>query len=150
MKFRLLKTVSLCAMFATSSFVYAVNNIEVWKSPTCGCCNFWIDHLKQHGFNVTANDTGNAHIHNTLQLKPKLQACHSAVVDGYLIEGHVPAQDIERLLKEKPADAVGLIVPEMPLGSPGMDQPKHMGHKDKYDVLLLKKDGTTTIFNSYN
>lgn len=150
MKSTLFKTASLWAATALFLLAYAQSTIEVWKIPTCGCCNFWIAHLKENGFEVKANDTGNQALHQKLNLQPKLQACHSAMVDGYLIEGHVPAEDIKRLLAEKPADAIGLIVPEMPIGSPGMDQPKHNGVKEKYDVLLLKKDGSTTIFNTHN
>ncbi|AHG79234.1 metal-binding protein [Mannheimia varigena USDA-ARS-USMARC-1388] len=150
MKSTLFKTASLWAATALFLLAYAQSTIEVWKIPTCGCCNFWIDHLKENGFEVKANDTGNQALHQKLNLQPKLQACHSAMVDGYLIEGHVPVEDIKRLLAEKPADAIGLIVPEMPIGSPGMDQPKHNGVKEKYDVLLLKKDGSTTIFNTHN
>lgn len=150
MQSSLFKTISLWATMAFLSLAYAQSTVEVWKSPTCGCCNFWIDHLKENGFEVKANDTGNQAVHSELKLQPQLQACHTALVDGYIIEGHVPAQDIKRLLTEKPSDAVGLIVPAMPIGSPGIDQPKHNGVKEKYHVLLLKKDGSTSIFNTHN
>lgn len=119
--------------------------IEVWKSPSCGCCNGWIKHLKQAGYAVTANNTAAgilAKIKRDAGLKPDLQSCHTGKIAGYVIEGHVPAEDVARLLEEKP-DAIGLTVPGMPLGSPGMD----IGpDKEPYEVLLVKKDGTTEVF----
>lgn len=149
MKTKMLKAFGVWTATAMFSFAYA-QTVEVWKSPTCGCCNYWIDHLKANGFETKANDTGNSAVHHTLNLQPELRACHSAEVGGYLIEGHVPAEDIKRLLAEKPVDAVGLIAPGMPMGSPGMDQPKHNNVKEQYDVLLLKKDGSTSVFNTHN
>lgn len=94
--------------------------IEVWKDPNCGCCQDWIDHVEQSGFKAKVNQTGNNAVRARLGMPQKLGSCHTALVQGYVIEGHVPAQDIERLLKERP-QALGLAVPGMPIGSPGMD-----------------------------
>lgn len=122
--------------------------VEVWKSPTCGCCKDWIDHLEAHGFRVRAHDVGNTAARTRLKVPVALGSCHTALVGGYAIEGHVPAADIHRLLKERP-DAIGLAVPGMPLGSPGMDGPAYDNRQDPYDVLLITRDGGTRIFNSY-
>lgn len=122
--------------------------IEVYKSPTCGCCNDWIDHLKTNGFSVVAHDVGNNAARARLGLPARYGSCHTAVVDGYVVEGHVPAREIRRLLKERP-QAVGLAVPEMPFGSPGMDGLKYGNKVDPYDVLLVLRDGTARVFQSY-
>lgn len=122
--------------------------IEVWKSPTCGCCKDWIAHLKENGFSVKANDTGNNGIRERLGMPAKYGACHTARINGYVVEGHVPAADIIRLLKDKPK-AVGIAVPHMPIGSPGMDGPAYGGRQDPYDVLLVKRDGSATVFQSH-
>lgn len=119
--------------------------IEVWKSASCGCCGLWVEHLQAAGYTVKTNDTATgilAKLKRQAGLKPELQSCHTAKAGGYVIEGHVPAEDVARLLKEKP-DAVGLTVPGMPLGSPGMDTGPE---KEPYEVLLVKKDGTTEVF----
>jgi hypothetical protein len=124
-------------------------SIEVWKSPTCGCCGKWVDHLEANGFAVTANNTASAtldRIKRQAGVEEKLASCHTAKVDGYVIEGHVPASDIKRLLDDRP-DAVGLTVPNMPIGSPGMEQPD--GATEPYDVLLIKKDGSVEVFASH-
>lgn len=123
--------------------------VEVWKSPTCGCCKDWVTHLEAHGFTVKVNDTGNAAVRKRLKVAEKYGSCHTALVGGYVIEGHVPARDIQRLLKERPA-AVGLAVPGMPIGSPGMDGPEYGNQRDPYDVLLLRADGGVAVFASHN
>jgi len=122
--------------------------VEVWKSPTCGCCQDWITHLETHGFRAKVNDVGNTAARARLRVPMKLGSCHTAWVGGYAIEGHVPAADIRRLLKLRP-DAIGLAVPGMPLGSPGMDGPAYDNRQDPYDVLLIARDGSTSVFNSY-
>ncbi len=122
--------------------------VEVWKSPTCGCCKDWISHLEAHGFKVRAHDQGNTDARAALGIPIAYGSCHTARVGGYAIEGHVPAREIQRLLKEKPA-AVGLAVPAMPIGSPGMDGPEYGGRKDPYDVLLVRRDGSTAVYQSY-
>lgn len=122
--------------------------VEVWKSPTCGCCKEWVKHLEQHGFTVKTNDIGNNGIRQRLGMPIKYAACHTATVSGYVIEGHVPAADIGRLLKQKPK-ALGIAVPRMPIGSPGMDGPAYGGRTDPYNVLLIQKDGSASVFQSH-
>ncbi|HEY6089656.1 MAG TPA: DUF411 domain-containing protein [Gemmatimonadaceae bacterium] len=119
--------------------------ITVYKDPGCGCCKSWIEHLVKHGYRVDARDTpAMTEVKHTLGVPDALTSCHTAVVHGYLIEGHVPAADIARLLKEKPKVA-GLAVPGMPMGSPGMEGPR----KQHYQVLSFDKAGKTKIFASY-
>ena len=121
-------------------------SVEVWKSPKCGCCIAWVEHLQENAFSVTTNDTDQTtldQIKRRAGITDKLASCHTGKVGGYVVEGHVPASDIKRLLAERP-DAMGLTVPGMPIGSPGMEvdgQPA-----EAFDVLLVKKDGTTEVF----
>lgn len=122
--------------------------IEVWKGPACGCCKDWIRHMTSNGFAVVAHDTGNTDARAKLGLPLKYASCHTASVGGYVIEGHVPASDVRRLLKEKPR-ALGLAVPGMPIGSPGMDGPEYNGRRDPYQVLLVSRDGTAMPYRSY-
>jgi hypothetical protein len=121
---------------------------EVWKSPTCGCCKDWIAHMEKSGFRFTVHEVGNTAMRQRLKVPMALGSCHTALVGRYAIEGHVPAKDVQRLLKEKP-DAIGLSVPGMPVGSPGMDGPEYGARKDPYDVLLIAMDGSTRVFSSY-
>jgi len=123
--------------------------VEVWKDPNCGCCHDWIAHMEANGFSVTIHDTGNNAVRARLGLPQKLGSCHTALVGGYLVEGHVPASDVRKLLQQKPK-ALGLAVPGMPVGSPGMDGAVYGDRRDPYDVLLVAHDGSTRIFNSYN
>lgn len=124
--------------------------VEVWKDPNCGCCKDWVSHLEASGFAVKVNDSGNAAMRARMGIPEKLGSCHTALVGGYAIEGHVPAADIRRLLKDRPK-AVGLSVPGMPVGSPGMDGKVYGNRRDPYDVLLvLDKSGATRVFASYN
>lgn len=123
--------------------------VEVYKSPTCGCCNDWIKRLEANGFHVNATNVPDSrHYRARLGMPHKFGSCHTALVSGYVIEGHVPAREIKRLLREKPR-ALGLSVPGMPVGSPGMDGPEYAGHVDPYDVLLVKVDGSASVFASY-
>lgn len=126
----------------------AATRVEVWKGPTCGCCNDWIKHLQANGFQVEAHDTGNTEARARLGLPIRYGSCHTARVDGYVVEGHVPAREIRRLLAQRPP-AVGLAVPAMPVGSPGMDGPEYRGRKDPYDVLLVHRDGSSSIYHAY-
>lgn len=123
-------------------------SVKVWKSPTCGCCKDWIAHLEANGFTVTSHDDGNSGAREKLGMPVRYGSCHTAEVEGYVIEGHVPARDIYRLLDERP-EAVGLAVPAMPRGSPGMDGPEYGGVQDPYDVLLVDADGQASVFQSY-
>jgi hypothetical protein len=119
--------------------------ITVYKDPGCGCCKNWIEHLKKHGYRVDAKDSPNmTEIKHTLGVPDRLTACHTAMVNGYLIEGHVPAADIDRLLAQKPRIA-GLAVPGMPMGSPGMEG----GPAQRYQVLTFDKSGKTGVFASH-
>ncbi|WP_082576932.1 DUF411 domain-containing protein [Acidovorax sp. Root70] len=122
--------------------------VEVWKDPNCGCCHDWIAHMEANGFSVTIHDTGNNAVRARLGLPQKLGSCHTALVGGYLVEGHVPASDVRALLQQKPK-ALGLTVPGMPVGSPGMDGAVYGDRRDPYDVLLVAHDGSTRIFKSY-
>jgi hypothetical protein len=119
--------------------------ISVFKSPTCGCCSKWVEHVRAHGFAPTATNMDDMDsIKTKYNIPAAVQSCHTAIVDGYVIEGHVPAADIQRLLKERPA-IVGLAAPGMPMGSPGMEGP----NPARYDVLAFDKQGKTRVFATH-
>lgn len=121
-------------------------DITVYKDPSCGCCAKWVEHLQAHSFAVAVHETADmAAIKQQFQVPEALQACHTAIIDGYVIEGHVPADDIRRLLNERPA-ARGLAVAGMPAGSPGMETD---GPAEHYDVMLFPDTGAPQLFNSY-
>ena len=116
--------------------------VTVYKSPTCGCCTSWVEHLRESGFAVETVDTDDVQSVKAEHGVPQgLQSCHTGVVDGYVVEGHVPAADVKRLLAERP-EAAGLAVPGMPVGSPGMEQGDTV---QPYDVLLVG-DGEPSVF----
>lgn len=120
--------------------------IMVYKSPTCGCCNKWVKHLQDEGFTVKTKNIANlVPVKNKYGVNPAYQSCHTAKIGKYFIEGHVPASDIKRLLKEKP-DIKGLTVPGMVVGSPGMEQGSR---KDRYDVLAIDKNDNYSVYSSY-
>lgn len=147
---RLRTILSVLVLACATGLAYADSGlVQVKKTASCGCCGAWVDHLRQSGFKVATEDmTTGALMRFKLDhgVSPKLASCHTGRVGGYTIEGHVPAEDIARLLKERP-DAVGLTVPGMPIGSPGMESGNL---REKYEVLLIKKDGTTEVFASYS
>ncbi len=117
--------------------------ITVYKTPTCGCCTNWVHHLQNHGFQVETHDLANLDpIKRKHGISRTLESCHTAEVDGYIVEGHVPADLIERMLTERPQIA-GLAVPGMPMGSPGMEGP----YRERYDVLAFDRDGKTEIYD---
>jgi hypothetical protein len=121
--------------------------VLVHKTPTCGCCHLWVDHLHAQGFRVEVRDYDNlAAVKQRLGVPMEKASCHTAEVGGYIVEGHVPAQDIHRLLAEKPK-ARGLVLPGMPLGSPGMEVPD--GTVEPYTVELLRDDGTTVAYAAH-
>ena len=122
-------------------------NIHVYKSPTCGCCTDWVKHLEDNGFEVEISEVDNVTpVKIEAGLTPALASCHTAFINDYVIEGHVPADDIKRLLSQAP-QARGLSVPGMPAGSPGME----MGdRKDAYQVLLFNANGQTQVFAEHN
>lgn len=118
------------------------DTVEVYKSPHCGCCNKWIEHLQQAGFAVRAHDVANVTAErHRLGMPNQFAACHSAKIGNYVIEGHVPAADIRRLLKERP-QAIGLAVPSMPPGSPGMEG----AYAVPYDTLLVQGDASYRVY----
>ncbi|TNE96437.1 MAG: DUF411 domain-containing protein [Gammaproteobacteria bacterium] len=125
----------------------AAQNIHVYKSPTCGCCKDWVKHLEDNGFEVEVTETQNLNpIKMDANLTPALASCHTAFIGDYVIEGHVPAAEIHKLIAQAP-DARGLAVPGMPMGSPGMEVGNR---KDHYQVLLFNQQGQTRVFAEYN
>jgi hypothetical protein len=123
--------------------------IAVWKDANCGCCAVWIEHLRRNGFAPTHT---NLNLDDLAALKDKrgvpkaARSCHTAVVEGFVIEGHVPASEVARLLKTRPSGVVGLAVPGMPIGSPGMEG----ANARPYDVLAFDKQGKTSVFSTQN
>jgi hypothetical protein len=129
--------------------VEAGDGIEVvmYKSPTCGCCAKWAVHMNANDFAVEERPTEELYqIKEENGITRQLASCHTALVGGYVVEGHVPAEDVKRLLAEKP-DAIGITVPGMPIGSPGMEVEGR--EADNYDVLLINKDGSTSVWASH-
>lgn len=125
----------------------APKDMTVYRSPTCGCCEKWIAHMKKQGFiikDVPSDDMES--VKQRLGISAPLQSCHTAVVDGYVVEGHVPAGDVKKLLKTKPP-AAGLAAPGMPVGSPGMEIG---GTRGNFSILLFDKKGNTDTFNKYS
>ena len=124
----------------------ALPPIEVYKNPSCGCCMAWVAHLEAAGFPVHAQDTDDTTpIRTRHGLPDRYKGCHTGVVAGYIVEGHVPAEAVKRLLAARPS-AIGLAVPGMPVGSPGMESG---GRKDPYDVLLIDRQGRATVYESH-
>lgn len=140
MKKPLILTAILFSTVASSAWA---KTMQVYKSPTCGCCQKWIDYLKKNGFEVESKDeTQMDAVKKKLGVPVNLSSCHTAVIDGYIVEGHVPAEAIQRLLKERPK-VRGLSVPGMPIGSPGMEQGDTVEH---YDVVTFDSKGKTKVF----
>lgn len=122
--------------------------VVVSKSPTCGCCGLWVKHMRAAGFTLEVHDMANMNpVKERVGVPPGKGSCHTAEVAGYFIEGHVPAEDVKRLLAERPA-ARGLAAPGMPMGSPGMLAAP--GHGQPYDVLLVAEDGSTSVYARHN
>ncbi|CTQ34555.1 DUF411 domain-containing protein [Jannaschia rubra] len=122
--------------------------VHTAKSPTCGCCGAWVEHMAMAGHDVSVEDMGDdalAELKVSLGIPDEMVSCHTAMVDGYVVEGHVPATDVERLLSERP-DAIGLSVPGMVMGTPGMG-PREDG--EAFDVWLMKRDWTAEVFAAY-
>jgi hypothetical protein len=119
----------------------------VYKDPNCGCCSNWVAHLRDNGFSVTEVEVDDiAAYKEKYKVPANLGSCHTAVIDGYVVEGHVPAADILKLLQERP-EITGLTVPGMPVGSPGMEVGDR---KDPFDVMAINRDGSASKYNSYN
>lgn len=142
-------SVGLLLGSTTSIAQSSAPSVDVYKSPTCGCCSKWVDHLRQHGFATRVTDLSDQALD---QLKTKhgvprtAQSCHTATVGGYVVEGHVPAAEIRRLLKERPAVA-GIAVAGMPLGSPGMEAPGSPAQV--YNVIAFDKQGSVRVFATH-
>lgn len=138
------------ATFALAPTAFANDDhvVQVVKSPTCGCCGAWVEHMRRAGFKVDVTDVDQDVLEGTktrLGILPQHSSCHTARVGGYFVEGHVPASDIKRLLDERP-DGLGLAVPGMPVGSPGMEMG---GQRDPFEVLLIGTDGRATVFQAH-
>ena len=132
----------LTVLGSGSALAQSTATVEVFKSPSCGCCGKWVEHLRQNGFQVQTHDVNDVPAaRKKLGMPDQLGSCHTARIGGYVVEGHVPASDIQRLLKEKPK-ALGLAVPSMPPGSPGMENARPM----PYQTLLVGTDRTTQVF----
>jgi hypothetical protein len=120
--------------------------IHIFKNPSCDCCAGWVKHIESSGFAVKVTETDDTTVvRQRLGMPERFGSCHTATVDGYVLEGHVPAADIQRLLRQRPA-AIGLAVPAMPVGSPGME---YGDRRDAYDVLLVGRGGDATVFAHY-
>ena len=148
MKHRILALGMLTALTTShNALASEALDIKVYKSPHCGCCGDWVDHLKENGFEVDVTDSTTMNqVKMDAGLTPQLASCHTAFIGDYVIEGHVPAADIKRLVEASP-DAHGLTVPGMPVGSPGME----MGdRKDHYQVLLFNEAGQTQVFSEHH
>jgi hypothetical protein len=125
---------------------FGPSNITVYRSPSCGCCKKWVKHLEKHHFTVKDVPTNNIQsIKQQYGIPPELASCHTAIINGYAIEGHVPADDIKQLLIDKP-EIAGLTVPAMPVGTPGMEMG---GRKDPFRVLQFDKEGKAQSFSEY-
>ena len=123
-------------------------SVQVYKDASCGCCAKWIEHLRQSGFVVSSSDIKDMNVvKETYGVPRTARSCHTATVGGYVVEGHVPATEIKRLLSARPA-VVGIAVPGMPVGSPGMEAPDARYHVRAYDVLAFDKRGQTTVFST--
>jgi hypothetical protein len=137
-------SVATVANASTPTTVSASDTIQVWKDPNCGCCKNWVEHMRKHGYTVVVHDTPDlTPVKQTHGVGADLVACHTAVIAGYTIEGHVPADLVDKLLEEKP-DIAGLAVPGMPMGSPGMEG----GTPEHYDVIAFTSDGGRSVYAS--
>ncbi|WP_157019632.1 DUF411 domain-containing protein [Mesorhizobium xinjiangense] len=141
-------TASFAASLPALGMAEGTSAIHVLKNPNCGCCEAWVRILQAEGFEVTTETSfGTLLIRHKLDngIPQQMISCHTGEIDGYFIEGHVPPEDIRKLLSERP-DAVGLAVPGMPYGSPGMGPEES---REAYDVFLIWRDGSTEVFTSY-
>ncbi|UVJ42298.1 DUF411 domain-containing protein [Pseudomonas sp. LS1212] len=144
---RPLRRIALLALLATSSLAQAAEalNIDVYRDPNCGCCKAWISHLKENGFTVQDHEEPNmSAVKQRLGVEPRLASCHTGVIDGKFVEGHVPADQVKALLKRD--DLRGLAVPGMPKGSPGMEVE---GRQDAYQVIGLTRAGADEVVAEY-
>ena len=141
-----MKKILMSLLLGFSISVHAGGKIAVYKTPTCGCCQNWVEHLEENGFEVSTHDMADLRsVKSMAGIQAQYASCHTALVGGYVVEGHVPANDIERLLEERP-EIVGISVPGMPLGSPGME---HGDYRDDYSVISIEKDGSAKVFSRH-
>lgn len=145
----MLSVAAFCGIPGVKAATPVQHQMQVWKDPNCGCCKDWVAALEKSGFRVAVLDQGNSTVRARLGMPQKYASCHTATVNGYVIEGHVPVADILRLLKARPA-VLGLAVPGMPIGSPGMDGPAYGGRSDAFRVLLVQKDGSAQTFTNHS
>lgn len=126
--------------------ILQAKNLEIYESPTCGCCDLWADYMKKQGYEVKVIKTNDfLKIKQNLGIKEEYQSCHTGIIDGYAIEGHVPQSAVKWLLENKPEGVIGISAPGMPQGSPGMEQ----GYSEKYPVILMKKDGSYELYGYF-
>ena len=145
-----LGALGLPAARAAAPSADAPTPVQMWKSPTCGCCKDWSAHMQAAGFKLQVFEMNDPGVQRSkLGLDAKFGSCHTALVEGYVLEGHVPAADVRRLLRERPP-ALGLAVPGMVVGSPGMDGPEYGGRRDRFDVLLVQRDGSSRVWATHN
>ncbi|MGI9205121.1 MAG: DUF411 domain-containing protein [Woeseiaceae bacterium] len=141
-----LSPLAFCDEQAAAGAGHESLHVEMHKNPGCACCDVWADHLRSFGFDVVSiEDPGILGFKANYSIPEPLMSCHTAVIDGYFVEGHVPARDILRLLKEKPAAVTGIAVPAMPLGSPGMEHSRPQDFK----TIALLSDGGAYVFESH-
>lgn len=139
---KLLVTATCLLQLAFPVLATAAEAVDVYKSPSCGCCGKWVEHLQRAGFEVRTHEVGDVAAARTkLGMPERYASCHTAKVGGYAIEGHVPAEDVKRLLAERPK-AIGIAVPGMPQGSPGMESPRPVS----YETLLVQRDGSSRVY----
>lgn len=135
---------ALLPLTSRADAMSAPPTITVYKDPSCGCCTKWVEHLRSAGLRPDVHDRADMDaLKNSLGVPSALRSCHTAVAGRYVIEGHVPAADVKRLLAAAPKGILGIAVPDMPAGAPGMEVP---GRADRYDVIAFAADGTTKLF----
>ena len=143
---RRMLTTPLLAAAALPFWAYAkapLPEVNVYKDPDCGCCSAWAEHMRRNGFRVVTHDVRDlTAVKRKHRVPQALDACHTAIVEGYAVEGHVPADAVRRLLRERPAGVIGLAVPGMPPGSPGMESPT----PQRYDILAFDARGKSRVY----
>ena len=142
MRLHLYSVLLATALSSAAVLAQGLPPVDIYKSPSCSCCAKWIEHMRKNGFTVEIHEVNDVPAsRKSLGMPDKLGSCHTSKIGNYVVEGHVPAADIQRLLKEKPK-ALGLAIPSMPPGVPGMDVP----NAPPYETLLVKTDGTTRVY----
>ena len=138
---------ALMTVLPEDALAAPATKLTVYKDPSCGCCTKWVAHLRANGFTPEVHDRSDMDaLKDTLGVPAALRSCHTAVAGKYVVEGHVPASDIKRLLTTRPKDVIGIAVPDMPAGSPGMEV---AGQADRYDVIAFSATGTTRTFGKH-